>query len=206
MRCFLIIVWLAFSLSCAMRAMETVTPAAQPGSPGLKNTTLLIIRHAEKPANGKELNALGVQRAQAYPAFFAQLQLDHQPLHLDGLYAAADSNGSHRSRLTLEPLGHELHLPVKQPFKNKDAPLFAQELRARPHGQHLLICWHHGEIPRLLAALGANPSLVLPHGQWPDEVFGWVVALRYDAEGRLQDTRLIHENLLPDNQSSPTQP
>ena len=30
-------------------------------------------------------------------------------------------------------------------------------------------------------------------------VFGWVIELRYDANGRLAETRRINENLLPDD-------
>ena len=49
-------------------------------APGLRNVTVLIVRHAEKPEVGRELNARGEQRAAAYADYFTSLQLDDQTL------------------------------------------------------------------------------------------------------------------------------
>ena len=40
------------------------------GGEALKNATILIIRHAEKPATGPELTPTGNQRAAAYAQYF----------------------------------------------------------------------------------------------------------------------------------------
>jgi hypothetical protein len=50
-----------------------------------------------------------------------------------------------------------------------------------------------------LGALGADPKQVIPNGKWPQEVFGWVIQLRYDADGRLAEAKRINENLMPDD-------
>lgn len=169
----------------------------------LKNTIILIIRHAEKPETGNMLTPIGYERAKNYVGYFNQFQIDGQPLHLDHLFCTADSKGSQRPRLTITPLGQALQLKLDNRYASKDAPKLAHDIRSQSYGQELLICWHHGAIPDLLAGLGADPKQVLPHGKWPDDVFGWLIELRYDATGRLHETRLIHENLMPDDHTPP---
>jgi hypothetical protein len=197
------IVWLAGWLVSASFAAEPAVNLGEQPCAALTNATILIIRHAEKPRTGTDLAPDGNLRAAAYVGYFKNLQLDGRPVTPDHLFCTADSNGSHRPRLTLEPLGQALKLPLDNRYQNKDTAALGQELRARPHGRNLLICWHHGEIPVLLRSLGAAPEAVLPHGQWPDTVFGWMLELHYDAAGRLQTTRCIHENLMPDDQAAP---
>jgi hypothetical protein len=124
--------------------------------------------------------------------------VDGRPLKLDSLFAAADSKNSHRPRLTLEPLSRALHVPIDTSFKDKTPALLADELKSKPHGPQILICWHHGKIPDLIRALGGDPGALLPDGKWPDAEFGWVIELRYDSEGRVRadQCRRIDEHLV----------
>jgi hypothetical protein len=154
-------------------------------SAALNNAVILIIRHAEKPAAGDQLSPAGNARAQAYANFFKDFSLDGQPLKLDYLFASADSKASQRARLTIEPASKLLGLAIDSRFEDDKFQELAAEIRTKPHGQNILICWHHGEIPQLLKALGADPGRLFPKGKWPDEVFNWVVELRYDSDGRL---------------------
>jgi hypothetical protein len=176
-----------------------VTPVFADDSSGLKDTTVLVIRHAEKPDEGYDLTPVGYQRAKAYVRYFQNLTIDGKPVTLDHLFAAADSKGSHRPRLTLEPLSKATGLPIDQRFEAKQYQGLASDLRAKPHGAQILICWHHGDIPELLQALGANPEKLLPHGKWPDDVFGWMIQLRYNDKGELVGAKRINENLMPDD-------
>jgi hypothetical protein len=166
---------------------------------GLKDAVVLIIRHAEKPESGQDLTPAGYQRAEAYVKYFSEFQVEGKPMKLESLFAAADSKNSHRPRLTLEPLSRELHIPLDTHFKDKLPELLGDELKSRPHGKGILICWHHGKIPELLTALGADPAGLLPGGKWPDAEFGWVIELRYDGEGKLRpdQCRRIDEGLKP---------
>ena len=184
-------------LALAIPAAIFAEPPAERKSSALRNAVILVIRHAEKPASGLGLAAEGEIRAQAYVNYFKHFTMDGQPLKLDCLFAAADSKGSHRSRLTLEPTGKVLGLPVDTRFKDKEVQKLADEIQSKPHGTGILIAWHHGQIPTLLRALGADPEPLLPNAKWPDEVFGWVIQLRYDAKGHLTDTKRINEHLLP---------
>lgn len=169
------------------------------GSSGLKDAVVLVIRHAEKPASGQDLTPAGYERAEAYVKYFRDFKVDGRPLNLESLFAAADSKNSHRPRLTLEPMSRELHIPLDTHFKDKLPELLADELKSKPHGKAILICWHHGKIPELLSDLGADPATLLPDGKWPDGEFGWVIELRYDGEGKLlpDQCRRIDEGLKP---------
>jgi hypothetical protein len=50
-------------------------------------------------------------------------------------------------------------------------------------------------MPKLIRALGGDPDRVLPGGEWPEDVYDWVVELSFDNDGRLTDERKINENL-----------
>jgi hypothetical protein len=186
---------LALSLPSAIFA----EPSATAAYPGLKNTVVLIVRHAEKPEEGFGLTSDGEARARAYAVYFKNLSIDGQPLKPDYLFAAADSQGSHRPRLTLEPLSHALGLPIDLRFKSKDVQPIADEIHSKPHGHTVLVAWHHGQIPDLLHALGADTHQLVPNDKWPDKVFGWLIILRYDTEGRLIESKRINEKLMPDD-------
>ena len=177
-------------LFCGLLAVGIATailagPPQAGKSSALNNAVILIIRHAEKPTAGDQLSAAGNARAQTYANFFKNFTLDGQPLKLDYLFASADSKASQRACLTIEPTSKMLGVAVDCQFADAQFQELADEIRAKPHGQNILICWHHGEIPQLVRALGADPGRLFPKGKWPDEVFNWLVELRYDSNGNL---------------------
>jgi hypothetical protein len=177
-------------LFCGLLAVGMATailagPPQAENSGALNNAVILIIRHAEKPAAGDQLSAAGQARAQAYANFFKNFTLDGQPLKLDYLFASADTKVSQRPRLTIEPTSKLLGLAIDCRFADAKFQELADEIRTKPHGQNILISWHHEEIPQLVKALGADPRRLFPQGKWPDEVFNWVVELRYDSNGHL---------------------
>ncbi len=195
-----IVLLLAF-LTCSGVAMAH-SKSSRPTVPayGLSNTTILIVRHAEKPVSGTGLAPDGEQRAQAYVKYFSNLTVDGKKARPDYLIAASDSNSSQRPHLTLEPLSHALHLQIVQNFSDKQFAQLAAELQSRSHGKTVLIAWHHGEIPALIRALGVDPATLLASPKWPANVYGWVVAINYNRQGQPRHTELIHENLMPDDQ------
>ena len=162
---------------------------------GLKHATVLIIRHAEKPDDGAGLAPAGEARAQAYVGYFKNFQLHNEPVKLDAIFAAADSANSHRPRVTVEPLAQSLGLAVNASYKDKDYGLLVSELQAHHEGKNILICWHHGELPELLAALGADPNALLPGGRWPGDEYDWIIALRFDHDGHLKSAERLDEHL-----------
>jgi hypothetical protein len=164
---------------------------------GPRSGVILVIRHAEKPAQGPDLSAEGQERAKAYPAYFKTLTIGDKPVAFDSIYASADSKNSQRPRLTVEPLSRSLNLRIHNKFKDKDFEQLAAEISLKQNDKCVLVCWHHGEIPGLLGALGADPDVLLPKSKWPADEFGWALQLRYDEKGRLipGECRRFQENI-----------
>jgi len=171
----------------SLSAMTGLTDAVSPASAatGLANTTVLIVRHAEKPDVGPGLASMGEKRAAAYATYFQNLTVDGRSLRPQTLIATADSKESLRPGLTLKPLAAVLGLPLDQRFKDKDYGAVVQALQSEIHGQVVLIAWHHGKLDRMLAAFGADPKTLLPAGKWPEDVYDWLIELPFDTQGRL---------------------
>ena len=95
---------------------------------------------------------------------------------------------------SLQSRGERLALD-RQRWKVADV---AAELRANYQGKVVLVCWHHGQIPALLRALGAPPETLLPNGKWPKDVYDWVIIVSFDENGHLiaKGTKRISEHLL----------
>lgn len=186
----------ALFLMIATTSVYSKQPAAADPIP-LKDAVILIIRHAEKPAEGFELSPAGKMRAKAYVGYFKKFTVDGKPLKLDYLFSTADSSKSHRPRLTIEPLSKALGIKIDSRFSDDEYAKLAADIQNQPHGRNILICWHHGKIPDLLSALGVNPKRLLPAGKWPNDVFGWLIQLRYDKNGKLFDASCINEDLMP---------
>ncbi|MBZ9799300.1 flagellar basal body-associated protein FliL [Mesorhizobium sp. ES1-4] len=172
-------------------------PAAGDTTTGLADTTVLIVRHGEKPDSGPGLSPEGQARAQAYAAYFQHFMLDGTPLRPDVLVASADSKNSTRERLTLTPLSEALKLPIDQRFADREVQNLVAALSTESHGRSILIAWHHGQLGKLIKTFGADPKTLLPNGSWPDDVFNWVVVLRFDHTGQLVpgSARIVEEKL-----------
>ncbi len=188
-------------LFTAVLFASTLTLAAADAQEGPKSAVVLIVRHGEKPDSGPYLSPIGQQRADAYKNYFLNFTVDSKLLRPDAVFAAKDTKGSQRPRLTVEPFAKAANLRVDAHFSSDHTAKLAAALRAKDEGKRILISWHHTDIPDLLRALGANPKSLLPHGKWPDTVFGWVIMLSYDQNGRLipAGTRRIEEHLMPDD-------
>ena len=183
-------------ISVLFASTLTLTAYSQDGP---KNSVVLIIRHAEDPANGHGLSPRGKERAEAYEDYFQKFTVDGKRREPEAVLVAADSKQSHRPRLTVEPFAKAAKLPIDNRFANKQPADLAAELRANYQGKLILICWHHGQIPAVLRALGAAPETLLPNGKWPRDVYDWVIMVSFDENGHVipQSTRRITEHLLP---------
>ncbi len=202
-------IWLSFLwlLGCAVGvAAPPSESAAAPPSMGPKSATILIIRHAEKTGDEKDLGLApeGQKRAAAYADYFANFSSGGRKLRPTALFATERSKHSDRPRLTLQPLADRLHLPVNADYPDKQVDALVQELRSGRHDQSTcLICWHYQVIPELITLLGGDPAALLGPNGWPATVFGWVVILQYDDSGRLMGSSVINEKLLPGDTTDP---
>lgn len=142
---------------------------------------LIILRHGEKPSGpagphgaapkeGVHLSARGQARAGALAAAL--------PAHFgrpDAVVAAKPGPASRRPLETVAPLARALGLSVQDRHADKNYLKAADELlrKSQYRDATVVLCWHHGYIPALVAALGATP----PCDPWPEEVFDryWVV-------------------------------
>jgi hypothetical protein len=186
-----------FRVLVVMLVLNGISSLTQGQAPKnyLANNTVLIIRHSEKPESGTGLTPMGEARARLYIKYFQPFQEQGLSIPVDCLYAGADSEKSFRPRLTLEPLSKASGLPLHLKMGTKDSEKLVLELKTEPHGRYPLIAWRHGDIPALLTAFGASPEKLLPNGQWPDNVFDWVIVLTMGPDGQLLASRLIHEQL-----------
>jgi hypothetical protein len=184
---------------CGLLALSTpILAQDQAGAgEGLKNAVVLIIRHGEKPDKGDGLSKAGHERAKAYVKYFENYTVDSQPLKVDYLFAAADSKDSHRPRLTLEPFSKAVGLSIDAQFPETQNQQLVAAIQKQPSGKATLICWHHDQIPQLARAFGANQNSLFRGGKWPDEVYDWVIQLRYNSDGHLMEAKRITEMLKP---------
>jgi broad specificity phosphatase PhoE len=149
-----------------------LAPACLPAAP--RPRQILIIRHGEKTGakSDPHLNPRGAERAVALVRLF--------PAHFDTpqvLFATRRSAHSNREVETIEPLSHALHLGIDSRFADDDYAALAKELLAKPaySRKNVLVCWHHGRIPELAAALG----VAHPPKPWPDSQFDRVWKIEY---------------------------
>lgn len=163
-----------------------------------KSATLLVIRHAEKSGDPDDigLTPAGQARAHAYVAYFQALTLDGAKVAPpEWLVAAADAPDSHRSRLTLEPLAAALDVEIDAGVSDEHTKRLVERLRddTRYDDATTLVCWTHKHLPALVEGLGAPKDLV---PRWPEDVFGWLVRLQYDANGALTKATRHEQQLM----------
>jgi len=132
---------------------------------------VLLIRHAEEPDHGPDLNDRGRERAKALVRLFPQRFPTPTVL-----FAARTTKESARSLQTLEPLAASLSLPVDDRFVDTRYDELALTLLSdrKYAGGHVLICWHRETLPSLAAALGvARPPT------WPSSRYDRVWFVRF---------------------------
>src|ERR1700722_13278609 len=145
-------------MAFVLHEMSSAYAHSQTSKNFLANNTVLIVRHSEKPESGSGLTQMGEARAQLYVKYFQPFQEGGLSVPVDSLYAGADSEKSHRPRLTLEPLSKATGLPIHLKIGTKDSEALVLELKTEAHGRHPLIAWRHGDMPALLTAFGALPE------------------------------------------------
>jgi len=190
----------------ALLGMGTAAWAEHPAS-GPKNGTVLIIRHAEKPPDNDSSPLLapeGDARAQKYIAYFKNLKIGNFPGTPQFVFATKESEKSNRPWLTVRPLVKALNLPHDNSIENDQfARVVAQLGGGGFDGKTVLVCWHHGKIPPLLDALGANHRTLLGADEWPKYIYGWIVELQFDRDGNLKQSAIRNEHLMSDDTPEP---
>jgi hypothetical protein len=165
------------------RLVAAILAAAAIAGTAWADTTVVIIRHGEKPALGLgQLTCQGLNRALAlapvllsrygrpnaiYAPNPAQMKKDHG---VDYAYI--------RPLATVEPLAIRAGMPVNLQWSMTDVPDMAEQIIAAPAGTYVVGWEHHwGEnLARyLLSRLGSNP-LEVP--EWQDDDFDSIYVVR----------------------------
>jgi hypothetical protein len=120
--------------------------------PFVRPKAILLIRHAEKPADDADihLSPEGKKRADALPDLFKKTDTRPDPFPTpDFIIATKASKHSNRPVETVTPLAKALKLEVDATYANDDYPNLVEKLYTTPkyEGKTVLICWHHGTLP-----------------------------------------------------------
>lgn len=165
-------------------------------------TRIILIRHGEKPgdpnsdkvADGTGLSLRGQIRAAALsvsiPAAYPNVNF---------LFATAASAKSNRPVLTITPLSQALHLKISAKHGDKDYAALADHLLTHDKyaGKVVLVCWHHGKLPKLAKALGVTP----PVDPWPAGVFDRIWQIDFPSAGVPTVVNLPQQLLIGDSQN-----
>ncbi len=138
------------------------------------------MRHAEKTRDPDDpnLSDAGLARADRLARYVPDTF--GRP---DVIMATARSRHSDRPFQTVEPLAKALGLTVDQSWADQDYGALAKALLSEPRftGKHVAVCWHHGNIPNLMHALGAADGAY--PDPWARDVFDLVLVLGYPVAG-----------------------
>ena len=142
---------------------------------------VIIIRHAEKPDAGNELNLTGFERSSALVPFFqgsppsANTSVPGNPFVSQFgpptviiSQKPKKSTSSIRPEQTVMPLAHGLGLSIKQPFTRDETAALANLLLTSPkfNGKVVLVSWAHQAITALCADLGASNPPATPEDRF----------------------------------------
>lgn len=169
-------------------------------------STLMIIRHGEKPADppieppphGVDVRGVqsphsllpkGWQRAGALVSVFTEQPA--APLTTPAVLFAPDYKHLvefHRTSETITPLAHRLDTAIRTPEKKGDEAALIKHHVAPLDGDDVLICWEHHHIPALAQAFAAEfniPDADLPAiaRGWPEDDFWSVVVFTRGEDG-----------------------
>jgi hypothetical protein len=178
-------------------------PWAQGGRPAGKPSGtypryLLVIRHAEKPADDSDpnLTSRGAARAAALPSLFLippTFPTKPAPFPTpDFLFATKKSPKSNRPVETVQPLAKALgDMPIHQKHADNKFQAVVDDIfgDAKYASKAVLICWHHGKIPDLAQAIAAKAKNgdklkgQIPK-RWDGTVFDRVWQFTFDDQGQ----------------------
>jgi hypothetical protein len=159
---------------------------------------VLIIRHAEKPEDdeGPHLSSRGAARAAALPALFVvPPTFPTRPARFrapDFIIATRASTNSNRPVETVTPLAKALgDVSIHDKHRDDDFQAMVDDLfgNAKYNGKTVLICWHHGKVPKLTQAVLARATNAdkvreqVPE-KWGPEVFDRVWQITFDDQGK----------------------
>ncbi len=204
----------------APTALAPTAPAPVPLTPTLPVTAprgkvIMIIRHGEKPAKSAlpvgidllgrpdthSLTEQGWIRAASLVGLFVPRPGSGRATlpRPSRIYASGTGDGGvegNRPRQTVRPLAMALRVPVDTSFSRGDESRLIAQAATQPGPT--LICWQHGEIPTMAAALARTAPA--PPRTWPDDRYD--VVWTFTSTGTGWRFEQVPERLLPGDAAS----
>jgi hypothetical protein len=165
---------------------------------------ILLIRHAEKPADAKDVNLspAGYARAQALVGYFQTNPEVTQYGTPAAIYAMGrkDATTSARPIETVTPLAQALGLPVLHPYTKEDTQPLVAEILSKYDGQMVLICWEHDVIQTIASELGVTPA----PPKWPGSRYDMTYRIDFSGSA-VSSFAILFQMLMPgDSRVVPT--
>jgi hypothetical protein len=114
------------------------------------------------------------------------------------LLASKPSPSSNRPVETITPLAQALNLPIAARHADKNYGKLANQILNSPAtygGKVILVCWHHGKIPKLIAALGVPAVQLKPWQHLDPAVFDLIFQITWNESGQA-NLNVGHQELL----------
>jgi hypothetical protein len=169
-----------------------------------KPKQVIIVRHGEKILGTNCLALQGLERAASLAYFFSGTPLYNNP-KITHVVAARPhkEDASIRPYQTCTPIAKHLNLPLIDKFSSKESEELAQDILTNPQYENgnILICWSHGQIPKLVNALGGDDP-----GPWDSDVFDQVYMLTFKDGGKPVFQKFLQKLMFGDRETFEDKP
>jgi len=148
---------------------------------------IIIVRHAEKPASRQPHLALrGRMRAIGLSKLLPKIV---QP---DFVFASTSTRHSARPYQTIRFTADKLGLNVSTDYADREIKKLVRDLRRKEfEGKTILMCWHHGMMPKLIRELGHES----PYEPWPEDLYDRIICIDGDGIKNLPQRLLFGDTL-----------
>jgi phosphohistidine phosphatase SixA len=148
---------------------------------------IVIVRHAEKPVSRAPHLALrGRMRAIGLSKLLPKI------LKPDFVFASTSTRHSARPYQTIRFTANKLELSISTQFSDRETKKLVKELKKKEFvGKTILICWHHGMMPRLIRELGHES----PYEPWPEDLYDRIIYIDRDGIKNLPQRLLFGDTL-----------
>ena len=130
---------------------------------------IIIVRHAEKPASRAPHLALrGRMRAIGLSKLLPKI------VKPDFVFASTSTKHSARPYQTIRLTADRMGIDVSTTYADRDIKRIVKDLRKKQfNGKTVLVCWHHGMMPKLIRELGHES----PYEPWPEDLYDRIICI-----------------------------
>ncbi len=176
----------ALKMALFLNALLVAAPASQ-----AMPKTVVVIRHAEKPADESNihLSEKGYARAAKLPQFFLQFDSASSIRLIAQGQKRADS--SLRPIETVMPASQQFQQPILHQFVKGESREMVDFVRAQHalDGKTVVISWGHDELGAISSLLGA------PQGEWSSKIFDRAWVFRFNEDGECVSFEAVAQEL-----------